>query len=113
MGYRLVVLPQAEADIAEVFLYLNLRSPEAAERWYRTVKLEIGTLTEWPSRCPLARESEQLGFELRQLLHGKKPSVYRIIFRVVEENKAVHVLAVRHGARLQMTDEELTSFLEL
>jgi len=36
---------------------------------------------------------------LRNLLHGKKPHVYRVIYEVDEARQAVLVLTVRHGAR--------------
>jgi toxin ParE1/3/4 len=37
--------------------------------------------------------------QLRHLLYGNKPHVYRVIFRVIEKQKRVDVLHIRHGAR--------------
>jgi len=37
--------------------------------------------------------------KLRHLLYGKKPHIYRAIYRVLEEQKQVDVLHIRHGAR--------------
>lgn len=56
MMYKLIVLPQAEADIAiaEAFTYLSERAPEAAARWYRRVQAEIVSLATTPIRCPIA-----------------------------------------------------------
>jgi len=113
MASKLVVLPQAEADIAEAFTYLSERAPEVAAHWYRHIRGEIKSLTEMPARCPLAPEGTKLGLELRHLTYGKRPGIYRIVFRIVEEGQEIHVLAVRHGARRPLTDEEIKPFLEL
>ncbi len=113
MAYNLVVMPQAQADIQEAFAYLSQHSPEAARRWYLTVREAIETLSEMPARCALAPEAAKLGVSLRQLLHGKHPSLYRIVFRIVEDAGEVHVLTVRHGARRPLTEDEMAPFLEL
>lgn len=48
-------------------------------------------------RCPLAPESGLFPFEVRQLLYGHKPHVYRILFTV--QGNVVYVLHIRHGRR--------------
>lgn len=113
MAYKPIILPQAEADIAEAFIYLSEGAPEAATRWYHLIKTEIESLSAMPARCPLAPEAAKLGLELRHLLYGKRPGIYRIVFRIVEEAQEVHILAVRHGARKSLTDEEIQPFLKL
>lgn len=113
MMYKLIILPQAEADIIEAFTYLSERAPEAAAQWYRRVRAEIASLASMPTRCPFAPESAKLGFELRQLLYGKRPGIYRIVFRVVEDREEIHILAIRHGARKPLNEEEILPFLEL
>lgn len=118
MAYQIIILPQAEADITEAFTYLSERAPEAAARWYRLIKTEMESLTDMPTRCAFAPEAaklgvEKLGVELRHLLYSKRPGIYRIVFRIVEETQAVHILAVRHGARKPLSDEEMQPFMEL
>jgi hypothetical protein len=44
---------------------------------------------------------------LRQLLYGRKPHVYRVIFRVLEKRRIVEVLHNRHGARRKFTASDL------
>jgi mRNA-degrading endonuclease RelE of RelBE toxin-antitoxin system len=56
-----------------------------------------------PSRCPVTREKARL----RHLLHGHKPHVYRVIFRVLEKQKRVDVLHIRHAARRDFTESDL------
>ena len=36
---------------------------------------------------------------LRHLLYGRKPHVYRVIYRIVERSGEVQILHIRHGAR--------------
>jgi len=40
-------------------------------------------------------------------LFGKKPHVYRVIYRVVLKTKTVIVLHIRHGAMDEFSPEEL------
>jgi len=51
-------------------------------------------LEKMPDRCPVTEEEPRL----RNLLYGRKPHVYRVIFRVIEKEKRVDVLHIRHGA---------------
>jgi plasmid stabilization system protein ParE len=37
--------------------------------------------------------------KFRHLLYGNKPHIYRAIYRVLEKQKQVEVLHIRHGAR--------------
>ena len=56
-----------------------------------------------PERCPLTPENP--GF--RHLLYGRKPHVYRAIYRIVEKQNLVDVLHIRHGARREFTIGDL------
>jgi hypothetical protein len=63
-----------------------------------------------PTRCPSAPESKRLRRDIRQLLYGKRPGVYRIIFRIEEKAKGgplVRVLHIRHGARDRVRIKDL------
>jgi plasmid stabilization system protein ParE len=57
----------------------------------------IGTLSEMPSRCPIARDDFGGAAVVRQLFYGRRRNRYRILFAV--EADAVQILHVRHGAR--------------
>jgi plasmid stabilization system protein ParE len=39
---------------------------------------------------------------VRHLLYGHRPHIYRVIYRVLEKQKEVDVLHVRHGARNEL-----------
>ena len=61
----------AQSDIrSNVTWWTENRSMEEAERWYIFVMDKIYSLEHLPMRCPVTRESEILGIEIRQLLLG-------------------------------------------
>ena len=55
----------------------------------------IRSLYEFPGRCPQTPEDSSL----RHVLYGHKPHIYRVIYRILEKQKVVEVLHIRHGAR--------------
>jgi toxin ParE1/3/4 len=95
MGYLVNVTPRAERDVASLYGEINAAESVAALRWYRGLKEAILSLDTFPNRCPATPERKSL----RHLLYGNKPHVYRVIYRVVEKQKRVDVLHIRHGAR--------------
>jgi plasmid stabilization system protein ParE len=101
----IVELP-AQQDIAEAHLWLAEREPDAADRWFDCMYDTIGSLEIFPERCPLAPESKSFKREIREIFHGRRQYKYRILF-TVKENE-VHVLHVRHGARLALGETEST-----
>ena len=66
-------------------------------RWFRNLEEAIASLSNLPERCTLAPENDSVPFEMRQLLYGHKPHVYRILFTIAGET--VYVLRIRHGRR--------------
>ncbi|MDB5320914.1 MAG: Plasmid stabilization system protein [Phycisphaerales bacterium] len=103
MIYDVVVTAAAEDDIAEAFAYIQARSPENAERWLRGLYKLVHKLESLPKRCGRAREADELGMDLRQLVFKS----HRIVFRIDEAAGTVRVLRVFHGARLGLSREEL------
>ena len=78
-------------------------NPAAAFKWYRGLREAILSLEQLPYRCPATRENSRL----RHLLYGRKPHVYRVIYRILEKQKRVDVLHIRHGARQEFADFDL------
>jgi plasmid stabilization system protein ParE len=102
--WNIVVELAAQQDIAEAHLWLSEHNPDAADKWFNGIYDAIGTLEMFPERCPLAPESKFLNLEIREIFHGRRQHTYRILFTVIE--KQVHVLHVRHGARLALGEIE-------
>jgi toxin ParE1/3/4 len=95
MEYLVNITARAERDLALLFVTINAEYSDAALKWYLGLKEAILSLEQAPNRCPMTRENSNL----RHLLYGHKPHVYRVIYRVIEKRKRVDVLHIRHGAR--------------
>ena len=95
MAYLVNLTVRAQRDLAFLYLQSNAEDSDAALKWYAGPKEAILSLEEQPNRCPVAPESDKF----RHLLYGQKPHIYRAIYRVLERQKRVEVLHIRHGAR--------------
>ena len=90
----------AQQDIEAAYLWIAEHDDEAANRWFNSLYETIGSLELFPERCPLAPESRFFNQEIREAFHGRRQYKYRILFTVTEGE--VHILHVRHGARLTL-----------
>jgi toxin ParE1/3/4 len=108
MAYHIEFADRATRDLEALYVEKNAAESQAASRWYNGLEGAVCGLAIYPDRCPVAPESRKLRRELRHLLYGKKPHVYRVIYQVDERRQTVWVLTVRHGARrkLKATDVE-------
>ena len=98
MTYRVVFTARARADAVRQFRYLAERSPAAAGRWYTGLEKAVARLRKMPARHPIAEdESEQVGITLRQMLYGRRPGVFRILFSIEGDTVTLHY--VRHSAQ--------------
>jgi plasmid stabilization system protein ParE len=104
MAFRVEITPAAEKQIEQTYLWYRERNPEFADRWFRELMKGISTLQEKPRRCPLALENEIFADELRQLLHGKGRSTFRILFTL--RDNAVLILFVRHASQEPLGPED-------
>jgi plasmid stabilization system protein ParE len=98
--WKVIVEVPAQQDIAEAYLWLAERDPEAADRWFNSIYDAIGSLEAFPERCPVAPENTFFNREIRETFHGRRQHKYRILFAVTEA--AVNILHVHHGARLAL-----------
>jgi plasmid stabilization system protein ParE len=98
MDFRVEVTAEAKHDIESVLEWLlSEGAGDTGIRWFLALEDAIASLGTFPERCPLAPENGQFPFELRQLLYGGKPHVYRVLFRI--QDGLVYVLHIRHGRR--------------
>jgi plasmid stabilization system protein ParE len=104
MAHVVRISARALWEIDERLGWLITRSPSAAARWHAQLMEAIRSLQDNPERCGLAPESEWYPGELRQLLHGKRKAVYRILFEI--RSDAVYILRVRHSAQDLLGPEE-------
>lgn len=105
MILRVVVTAKANADAIEAFRWKANSSVEAAERWLAGLEMAISELNRLPERHPIAEEeSERFGIPLRQMIYGKKPQTYRLIFSIEGDEVVLHY--IRHTARGPIDLEE-------
>jgi plasmid stabilization system protein ParE len=98
MAFRVELSERAQTDIAAIYDWLHSQQAgTAGERWFVALREAIGSLSEIPLRCRVAPESRDSPVEVRQLLYGREPHVYRILFAV--DGDLVQVLHVRHARR--------------
>lgn len=98
MGFRIEYTHLAQADLDALLKWLTDQDAgDAGLRWLNGLQAAVETLTEMPHRCPLFRTDPRISFEVRQLFYGRKPHVYRILFRIIGDT--VVILRIRHGRR--------------
>jgi toxin ParE1/3/4 len=98
MTFRVEITKEAEHDAEGILDWLILQQAgETGLRWFQRLNEAIASLATFPGRCPLAPENKDFPFEVRHLLYGSRPHVYRVIFKV--EGETVYILRIRHGRR--------------
>ena len=103
MQYQVIITPSAKADIFETNAWLLENYPDIAEKWLWETSQKITSLAKFPERCPVSPESEAFDVVVRQLICGKKPHTYRILFSIQEEK--VYILRVRSSKQNRLLDE--------
>ena len=113
MGFEIVITDEALADLDSITGFLKRTAGlNPARKWFSSIIGAIETLADLPSRCPIATDLDDLGDEVRLLLHGPKNRAYKVYFKILLEEctasgGTVFVFHVRHWARKPPTNEEL------
>jgi len=98
MTFRVETTATADQDADAILAWLlSEHAGDAGLQWFQSLQDAIASLGQFPQRCPLAPESSGFAFEVRQLLYGNPPHVYRILYTL--EHQTVYVLHIRHGRR--------------
>ena len=90
MAYRVLYRRRAERDLDQL-------ARRATLDWFDGLCDAIESLAQFPNRCAFAPERGLRRKGVRQLLYGKGRGIYRILYRVKDED--VEVLTVRHAHR--------------
>jgi plasmid stabilization system protein ParE len=98
MAYLVDVTDRALRDLAIIYRRIEAESSAQAARWFDGLEKAILSLEDYPNRGPVTPEDRTV----RQLLYGKKPYVYRIIYEVEEDTATVYVLHIRPPGRDRM-----------
>jgi plasmid stabilization system protein ParE len=105
MKYRVLIQRQAERDLNACYLWAARHAPETAARWHDRFQTEILSLANYPTRCGLAAESGMHNREIRQLLFGRRPNVFRALFTI--DGDSVRVMRIIRASRRPLTKREI------
>ena len=95
MRYLVKLTNRALRDLEAIYEFIEADTSERADAWFNELAEVVYSLEQFAERGGSAPESKKL----RQLLFGKKPNTYRIVYVVNKPRRLVHVLHIRHGAR--------------
>ena len=104
MAFRVETTTEAELDGDAILEWLmSQHAGDTGNRWFAALEEAIASLATSPGRCPIAPENTEFPFEVRQLLYGRKPNVYRVLFPI--QYDTVYVLHIRHGRRRRISTQ--------
>jgi toxin ParE1/3/4 len=101
MQYLVRLSDRALRDLESIYEFIHADSSESALAWSNGLTEAINSLERFPERGSLTPENK----DLRHLLFGKKPDIYRIIYAVDKRRNAANVLHIRHAARAGFSPE--------
>jgi len=101
MAYRVEVTARALRDLAMIYRRIEAGASAQAARWFDGLEDAIFSLEEHPTRAPVTAENSAL----RHLLYGKKPYVYRIIYKIEQDISTVRVVHIRPPGRDSMKQQ--------
>jgi toxin ParE1/3/4 len=85
-------------DVELIYEFIETETSDKAFAWFNELAEAIYNLEKLPQRGTVASENKKL----RQVFFGKKPNVYRIIYAIDRQHRAVNVLHIRHGSRTSL-----------
>ena len=87
MAFRIEITSEADLDGEDILEWLlSQHAGDTGIRWFVGLEEAIASLATFPERCPIAPENTQFPFEVRQLLYGRKPHLYRVLFKYTGVN---------------------------
>lgn len=98
MAYEVEITTRAQRDLADIYRRIEAEISARAAKWFNGMAKAMSSLDEYPNRNPLTPEDRTL----RHLMYGKKPYVYRIIYRIEEDASTVYILHIRPPGRDRM-----------
>ena len=95
MVWRVRLTNRALRDLDHIYARIEAASSAQAAQWFARLEQAIFSLETLPQRGARLPEDSAL----RQLLHGRKPYIYRVIYEVDEASATVYVLHIRGPRR--------------
>ena len=98
MAYRIEITTRAQRDLMSIYQRIEAETSVQAARWFNGMAVALSSLEAYPRRNPVTPENKRW----RHLLYGKKPYVYRIIYKIEEDTSTVFILHIRPPRRDRM-----------
>jgi toxin ParE1/3/4 len=95
--YRVVIMPEASAEMTRAFEYIERDSPQNAAGVVESIFAAIDSLEHLPHRCKVHRSNRNPARVIRSL----PVPPFIVYYRIAEADRVVGVITVRHGARRQ------------
>jgi plasmid stabilization system protein ParE len=95
MEYLVRLSDRALRDLSDIYDFTETHASAEALAWFRKLEEAIYSLERFPDRGSAWRGNKKR----RQLLFGKKPNTYKIIYEVDRRTSVVKVFHIRHSAR--------------
>ena len=95
MAYRVELTERAARDLERIYQNIFAETSARAHAWFNRLERLILSLEERPARGTPIPEDPRF----RQLVHGRRPNAYRVIYAINEQSRVVTVLHIRHGRR--------------
>ena len=110
MEYEIVVHRSARADVLQVCQRAARNAPVAAEKRLARFERKILTLQSNPQRCSFAAEDSKVAVPLFEILFGRAPNVFRVIFTI--DGQKVRVLRFLRAQRRPLTRQQAIDALD-
>lgn len=102
--YKVVFTDDALDDLRETVRWISRNSRRNAQQWRQRVRAKAGTLNHNPQRCAIAPDNDAFRVTVRQLLYGRRPNVFRILYHIQERTQTVRIVRVMHAARRYLNE---------
>ena len=93
--YHVLFTKRAAADLEGIFRYISSHSPQNASGMIRRIADAIDSLETFPHRYPTIEPHRRTRPQTRMMPVGS----YLVYYRVLENQQAVRLITVQHGAR--------------
>jgi plasmid stabilization system protein ParE len=93
MGWKIIIAPSAQTDLADIVRYVARHNSDAAARLGYELITRAESLADFPELGRMVPEFRQP--ELREIIFRS----YRIIFRMNNTDQSLEIVRFWHGAR--------------
>ena len=99
-SYKIIITPDAEEDLLELRNYIAdvLLARDTARNYIRTIRKEIGTLSEMPAKYKPVDDEPWHSRGIRRIMANN----FFVYYRIDEDRKLVYILNVIYARRDQL-----------